>query len=148
LRVAVILAVGVSTVARAEDVTIDLSVDEAIALATRLLVEGRTEQAASVVRALEQSFPDHPQVLFLDGQIALQEGRYADAVEAFRRILSTIPGWFVSASSSLGRCSSRATSRPLVTTSSMRSVGTCRSRCGKMSTASSPRSTQKLPGSA
>jgi len=90
--VAVILAVGVLTVARAEDVTIDLSVDEAIALATRLLVEGQTERAASVVRALEQSFPDHPQVLFLDGQISLQEGAYADAVEAFRRILSRDPG--------------------------------------------------------
>jgi tetratricopeptide (TPR) repeat protein len=88
----VALAVAFPSAGWGEDQTIELSLDEAIALATRLLVEARTEQAASVVRALKQSFPDQPQVLFLEGQVALQEGRYADAVEGFRRILSRDPG--------------------------------------------------------
>jgi hypothetical protein len=91
LHVAIVLAVTVISVARAEDVTIDLSVNEAIALAARLVVEGRTEQAMYVVRTVKQSVPDHTQVLFLEGQIALQQGRYADAVEVFRQILTGDP---------------------------------------------------------
>jgi tetratricopeptide (TPR) repeat protein len=72
-------------------VTVELSMEEAIALATRLLVEGKTARAESVVRALEQHAPDDPQVLFLAAQIDLQQAEYASAVRILRRLLSSNP---------------------------------------------------------
>lgn len=92
LALVVITAVFVATAGAAAQATIELSQQEAIALATRWIVEGRSAEAEALLRSLEQAFPNDPDVAFLQGQAALQRKDYAAAAALFRRLLTRDPG--------------------------------------------------------
>jgi tetratricopeptide (TPR) repeat protein len=80
--------------ARAQDAeppTVDLTVEQAIELATRLLEQGRLDPAGRLIGRLRAA-PEPPlQVLFLSGHLKLARGDVAGAVEEFREILRRDP---------------------------------------------------------
>jgi tetratricopeptide (TPR) repeat protein len=71
--------------------SIDLSIEEASGLAARWLSEGNLEQAERILGLLRKADPDDPQVLFLEGQLALQKRDYPEAVRIFRGLLTRNP---------------------------------------------------------
>jgi tetratricopeptide (TPR) repeat protein len=94
-RFAAILLVWVLVLpcARAQDEppTVNLTVEQAIELATELLEKGRLDPAERLIRRLRAA-PDPPlQVLFLSGHLKLARGDVAGAIEEFREILRRDP---------------------------------------------------------
>jgi hypothetical protein len=71
--------------------TFELSPEEATALAAQWLREGRTEEAGRLIDRLAAAFPEDPQIVFLQGLHALHTGRYRQAVERFRFLLTREP---------------------------------------------------------
>ncbi len=65
--------------------------EEEIAQATRLLEAGRLDEAQALVRRLRAEPSPPLQVLFLSGMIQLQQGRYEQAAEEFRLMLTRDP---------------------------------------------------------
>ena len=70
---------------------IDLSVEEATGLAARWLAEGKLDQAEKILTLLRKADPENPQILFLDGQLALQKRDYPGAIRIFRELLTRNP---------------------------------------------------------
>jgi tetratricopeptide (TPR) repeat protein len=77
--------------ARGDTPVVDLTVEQTLTLATRALERGQIDTAKRLVALLERAGVDHPQLLFLKGQIALAEGRLPDAISAFRALLDRDP---------------------------------------------------------
>ncbi|MGN2392406.1 surface lipoprotein assembly modifier [Pelomicrobium sp. G1] len=75
----------------AANITLELSHEEASALAAQWLAEGRTEDAGRLIERLAATLPGDPQIVFLQGLHALQTGRYRQAVERFRSLLTRDP---------------------------------------------------------
>ena len=71
--------------------SIEIGFEEALSLAARWIVENHTAEAQQLLDGLGKAYPDHPQVLFLKGQLALIKADYGEAVKLFRRILSRNP---------------------------------------------------------
>ena len=71
---------------------LNLTIEEAIGLGARWLSEGKLEQVKKIVALLRKADPENIQVLFLEGQLALQSGNYTEAVRVFRQILTKNPG--------------------------------------------------------
>jgi outer membrane protein len=68
-----------------------LSQEQAIAVATRWLMEGRLVEAGELLQALAAAFPREPQVTFLRAQHAMALKDYPRAVTLFRELLSGDP---------------------------------------------------------
>ena len=71
--------------------TAQAAAEEDVDQATRLLAEGRLDEAEALVQRL-RSEPQPPlQVIFLSGMIRIERGRYLDAAAEFRRMLQQDP---------------------------------------------------------
>jgi len=64
---------------------------EDIQRATTLFAQGQIDQAEALVARLRQEKPPDLQVVFLAGLIDIERGRYREAAEEFRRILTQDP---------------------------------------------------------
>ena len=71
--------------------SVDLNVEEAAGLAARWLAEGKLEQAEKILGLLRRVDAENPQILFLQGELALQTQDYAQAVRIFRGLLTRNP---------------------------------------------------------
>src|SRR5215831_5941118 len=98
LAILISLALGVSLLAvdtcaqeTQPQISIDLTVDEAIELATQWLEQGRLEPAERLVAKLRAVPDPRPQVLFLSAHIKLAKGDLPGAIDEFRRILQKDP---------------------------------------------------------
>jgi outer membrane protein len=71
--------------------TVNLTIEQAIELATQLLEQGRLDPAERLIRRLRAA-PDPPlQVRFLAGHLDLAQGDVAGAIEEFREVLRRDP---------------------------------------------------------
>jgi predicted Zn-dependent protease len=66
-------------------------VDNACELVDLYMAADREGDALRLVGTLCRSFPDDPQVCFLQGRIHLSAGRYPNALEAFERAIGLNP---------------------------------------------------------
>lgn len=88
---ACLLIAALGTAGADDGVTIDLRHDEAVGLAARWIAEGKSDQASKLLDSLEKAYPGDPQVIFLQGQLALQRGQYPIAITRFRSLLTQDP---------------------------------------------------------
>src|SRR4051812_33251280 len=79
--------------ARAQEAppTVELTVEQAIGLATELLEKGRLEPAERLIARLRAAPQPPLQVLFLSGHLKLAKGDVAGAIEEFREVLRRDP---------------------------------------------------------
>src|SRR3954463_9428087 len=80
--------------ARAQDAeppTVNLTIEQATELATRLLEQGRLDPAERLIRRLRAAADPPLQVLFLSGHLHLARGDVGGAIEEFREILRRDP---------------------------------------------------------
>jgi outer membrane protein len=88
----VVLAVALNASARAESQSITINHDQAVGLAAKWILQKQFGPARQMLDGLEKAYPNDPQVLFLQGQLAFAEGDYKQAVAIYRRMLSKDPG--------------------------------------------------------
>jgi tetratricopeptide (TPR) repeat protein len=72
-------------------ISVQLGYDQAIGLAAKWIVEKQFGPARQMLEGLEKAYPDDPQILFLQAQLAFAEGDYDRAVAIYRRMLSRDP---------------------------------------------------------
>jgi hypothetical protein len=77
--------------AQAQVPSVSLSSEEAIGLATTWIVEGRLDEADTLLQQLAAALPHDPQVLFLQAQSAMQRRDYGAASTRLRELLSRDP---------------------------------------------------------
>lgn len=68
-----------------------LSIEQAANLATRWFEDGRSDDARRLLALMKQAGLSHPQLSFIEGQIALRDGDTAQAIGIFRGLLATDP---------------------------------------------------------
>ena len=91
LGLTALLLVERQCLAAVEPPQVRLSSQEAVALATRWLLEGRLDEADALLGQLAAALPADPQVQFLQAQSLLARGDYARAAGKLREQLSRDP---------------------------------------------------------
>jgi tetratricopeptide (TPR) repeat protein len=85
-----LLAALVAPLAAAE-ITLDLTPAQALELAGAALEQGQLETAGKLLELVRRAEPDNRQLLFLDGMLALAQGRLDDGIAALRALLNRDP---------------------------------------------------------
>jgi tetratricopeptide (TPR) repeat protein len=93
LRCALILLPLTALVAplAAAEVTLDLTPAQALELAGAALEQGQLDTASKLLELVRRAEPDNRQLLFLDGMLALAQGRLDDGIAALRALLNRDP---------------------------------------------------------
>lgn len=93
LRRALILLLLAGPIAplAAEQITLDLTPAQALDLAGAALEQGQLDTASKLLELVRRAEPDNRQLQFLDGMLALAQGRLDDGIAALRALLNRDP---------------------------------------------------------
>jgi tetratricopeptide (TPR) repeat protein len=88
---ALLLLTALAAPIAAAELTLDLTPAQALELAGAALEQGQLDTARNLLELVRRAVPDNRQLLFLDGMLALAQGRVDDGIAAFRALLNRDP---------------------------------------------------------
>ncbi|HVC10780.1 MAG TPA: surface lipoprotein assembly modifier [Burkholderiales bacterium] len=91
LLLLVCLGVALNAFAQPPFQSLTIGYDQAVGLAAKWILDKQFGPARQMLAGLEKAYPNNPQVLFLEGQLAFAEGDYQTAIAIYRRMLSKDP---------------------------------------------------------